>query len=79
MEARWIEWIHFEHNRLHCVEEWPEGERKDATIASIRCGLEQFSKEMGGVDHTEFCPICAERQKAGPAAAQVIEMPARAA
>jgi hypothetical protein len=37
------EWLAFEHNRIHVMEQWPDGPRKDAGIASARCALESLA------------------------------------
>jgi len=33
------QWLAMEHSRLHAVETWPDGPRKEAVLASIRSKL----------------------------------------
>jgi hypothetical protein len=40
------EWLAFEHNRIHVMEQWPDGPRKEAGIASARCALESLAQIM---------------------------------
>src|ERR1700685_2064795 len=60
-----FEWIAMEHSRLHMIEEWPEGPRKEASLAAIHSTLGGLT---GG--HSQraqpFCEICLSRP-IGPA------------
>jgi len=49
------QWLAMEHYRLHAVETWPDGPRKDAVLSSIRSKLASFAPG------TSDCPVCHER------------------
>lgn len=66
-----FEWIAMEHYRLHLIEEWPEGPRKEASIAAIHSTLGRLlAAQPVGVD-LPLCEICLSRPK-GPA---LVEFP----
>jgi len=55
------EWFATEHNRLHSVEQWPEGARKDAALSAIRSTLESLSRHPGIPPATFNCILCQNR------------------
>ena len=62
-----IEWIAFEHYRIHVIDQWPDGPKKQAGLASARSVLERM------VQGSSFaCAICASGRQA------VTEMPGNA-
>jgi hypothetical protein len=66
-----IEWIAFEHYRIHVIEQWPDGPKKQAGLASARSVLERMVRIMP--DGSPFaCAICASGRQA------VTEMPGNA-
>jgi len=52
------EWLATEHNRLHSVELWPEGARKEAALSAIRSTLESLSRPSGTVPARFDCIVC---------------------
>lgn len=52
------QWLAVEHHRLHAIEEWPDGPRKQAALASIHSKLESLSQ--GLLPSTE-CTVCQDR------------------
>ena len=62
--------IAFEHYRIHVIELWPDGPRKDAGLASARSILDRMVGTMPkGL--TFQCAMCASRRQI------VTEMPGR--
>lgn len=56
------EWLAQEHYRIHLMEEWPDGARKDASLAAARGALSSL-QQAGGSGLTGFvCEVCASRQ-----------------
>ncbi len=69
-------WLATEHNRIHLIEEWPEGPRKEAALASARSALESLQRSLP-CDETFRCAICHSRRNrltflASPTEPQVI-------
>ena len=63
-----IEAIAFEHYRIHVIELWPDGPRKEAGLASARSALDRMVGTM--LEGSSFvCAICASRRQT------VTEMP----
>jgi hypothetical protein len=50
-----FQWLTTEHNRLHVVEEWPDGPMKDAALRAIRSSLESL---MRIVPEHMTLPVC---------------------
>ncbi len=56
----YIEPIAFEHYRIHAIERWPDGPRKQAGLASARSVLDRMVRTMP--EGSSFaCAICASR------------------
>ena len=53
------EWLAQEHYRIHVMEEWPEGARKEAGLAAARSALKSLELTSPGSAFT--CEICASR------------------
>jgi len=66
------EWIAMEHYRMHSVEDWPDGPKKDAALAAIRSSLASLS-QISGLSPSCGCMICRSRERE----AGVLEFPAR--
>ena len=62
--------IAFEHYRIHVIELWPDGPRKDAGLASARSVLDRMVRAMPE-GSSLACAICASRRRI------VTEMPDR--
>ena len=59
----YTDWLAQEHYRMHLIEEWPEGPRKDAGLAAARSALESL-KRAAPIDAPAFtCHICASRRR----------------
>lgn len=52
------EWFAAEHSRLHSVEQWPEGARKEAALSAIRSTLNSLARHPGAVPMTFDCILC---------------------
>jgi hypothetical protein len=71
------EWLAVEHNRIHVMELWPDGPRKEAGLAAARSALESLVRDLP--DESWFsCSICAGRLRnvmVIPCAPRVQELP----
>jgi hypothetical protein len=54
--------IAFEHYRIHVIELWPDGPRKEAGLASARSVLDRMGRTMPG-GSSFACAICARRRQ----------------
>jgi hypothetical protein len=55
------EWLAGEHYRIHVMELWPDGPRKEAGLAAARSALESLEETMP--EGSSFaCVICGSRQ-----------------
>jgi hypothetical protein len=55
-------WLAIEHNRIHLIEQWPSGPRKDASLASARSALESLQRSLPPESAAFRCAICATRR-----------------
>jgi hypothetical protein len=64
----YTEWLAMEHYRMHLIETWPDGARKQASLASARAaimGLERIAPaEASGF----CCGVCTGRSRDLPVA-----------
>ena len=67
------QWMQVEHYRLHCAEQWPESDYKEAVLAAIHCTLKTLGASSLAPVEQPRCLVCASLQ----AAAVVLELPAR--
>jgi hypothetical protein len=58
------EWIMGEHHRLHIVEEWPDGPRKEAVLTAIRSTLDRLLLDFRAALNLPVCSICHNRTRA---------------
>jgi hypothetical protein len=65
-----FEWIAMEHQRLHLVEEWPDGPHKQAALAAIHSALEGLLRTHRAGD-LPVCEVCLSR----PNAPAVVDFP----
>jgi len=57
-----IEWLAMEHYRIHVIELWPDGPRKDAALAAARSALEGLASTISkGSSFT--CATCTSRRE----------------
>ena len=57
-------WLAAEHYRLHVIEKWPNGPRKEALLSAVRSTLESLLRTAGADGSTFRCSICAaEKQR----------------
>ena len=56
------EWLAVEHHRIHVMELWPDGPRKEAGLASARSALESLAEIMPKGSSFE-CATCASKRK----------------
>ncbi len=55
MTSRWLE---MEHNRLHCVRQWPDSPYKQATLAAILHQLKYLENHPQRNAIAYECPVC---------------------
>jgi hypothetical protein len=56
------EWLAVEHYRIHVMELWPEGIRKEAGLAAARSALESLARTIP--DGSSFaCATCGSRHR----------------
>jgi hypothetical protein len=56
------QWLKTEHDRLHIVEQWPDGPQKSAALAAIRSSLNSLARTAPS--HIELnCEICLNRHR----------------
>ena len=67
------QFLRVEHNRLHCVEQWPDSPYKEAVLATVHSSLERL--EAAAIEPFErpACTICSARRPQAP----VIMFPTR--
>ena len=53
------------HYRLHLIEEWPEGIRKDAGLAAARAALTSLERTAPANSSGFECAICSGRRTVG--------------
>lgn len=58
------DWVAMEHYRLHVVEEWEDGPRKESALAAIRSSLESL-KRFVAPERTFECWVCGAREVEG--------------
>jgi hypothetical protein len=51
-----------EHHRLHSMEQWPDGQRKEAAIRAVESSLDSLSRHPE-VSHGAFACIVCENRK----------------
>jgi len=56
-----FEWIAMEHQRLHLIEEWPEGSYKEAALAAVHSTLEGLLRVHRPGLALPVCEICLNR------------------
>jgi hypothetical protein len=59
-----FQWLTTEHNRLHVIEEWPDGPMKDAALRAIRSSLESLMRNVPAEMHLPICEVCLSRKAA---------------
>ena len=55
------EWLAVEHNRIHVMEQWPEGPMKEAGLAAARSALKVLAADAP-LRHPFVCSTCAARE-----------------
>jgi hypothetical protein len=54
-------WLASEHSRIHLIEQWPDGPRKEAALAAARSALDSLLRSSRS-DGSEFrCAVCDTR------------------
>jgi hypothetical protein len=56
-----LEWLAAEHYRIHIMESWPDGARKEAGLAAARCALESLASTRAASSFT--CVTCVSRRQ----------------
>jgi hypothetical protein len=60
----YAEWIATEHHRLHLIEEWPDGPRKEVALSAIQSSLQSLLQNHQPDDPLATCEICVSRKSA---------------
>jgi hypothetical protein len=58
------QWIKMEHYRLHCAQEWPDSDYKEAVLAAIHSTLKTLEATSLAAVEQPRCMLCASRQGA---------------
>jgi len=58
VNSRMTESLAMEHHRLHIIEEWPEGARKDAALSSVQCSLAGLFRSESSDAASWTCIAC---------------------
>jgi hypothetical protein len=66
-------WLAAEHSRLHLIEQWPDGPRKEAALAAARSAVDGLFRRSRSDEPGFRCLVCANRRN-GPA---LVEHPSR--
>jgi hypothetical protein len=56
------EWMAFEHYRIHVMELWSDGPRKEAGLAAARAALDSLTQNMP-TGSSFACTICASKRQ----------------
>jgi hypothetical protein len=66
------EWMAVEHHRMHIMELWPDGPRKEAGLASARSSLESLAATMpkGSSFECATCQLGTKRDSVGAAGSE---------
>ena len=56
------EWLAVEHYRIHVMELWPDGPRKDMGLAAARSALERLVQTLPNKS-SFMCSTCASRRR----------------
>jgi hypothetical protein len=59
--AMHFQWLTTEHNRLHVVEEWPDGPAKTAALAAIRSTMAGLLRNAPSGMTLPLCEVCLSR------------------
>jgi hypothetical protein len=64
------EWLAVEHHRIHVMETWPDGARKQAGLAAARATLESLARSAPK-EFSFACTICGGMRRKSSCAAQI--------
>lgn len=68
------QWLAMEHYRLHIIEAWPDGLRKDAALAAVHSAIDGLQRGLA-TSESDVCAVCAARRESST----VVEFPVRPA
>jgi hypothetical protein len=66
-------WLAAEHTRIHLMEQWPDGPRKETALAAARSAIDGLLRSARSDESGFRCLVCANRRN-GPA---IVEYPSR--
>ena len=66
-------WLATEHSRLHLIEQWPDGPRKEAALAAARSAMDGLLRRARSDESGFRCLVCANRRNGST----IIEYPSR--
>lgn len=66
-------WLASEHSRIHLIEQWPDGPRREAALAAARSTLDSLLQRAHPDESTFRCLVCDNRRNS-PA---MVEYPMR--
>jgi hypothetical protein len=58
------EWLAVEHHRLHIIEEWPAGTRRDAALAAVMSSIASLMRTAPPDAPPLSCNVCDSRRAA---------------
>jgi hypothetical protein len=58
------QWFKTEHDRLHIVEQWPDGPGKQVALAAVRSAIANLLRVASGAAPMD-CEICLNRRSHG--------------
>ncbi len=56
-------WLASEHFRIHVIEEWPDGPRKEAALSAARSAVNSLLRSAHPDVLNFHCSVCANRRK----------------
>ncbi len=62
----YLQWIAMEHYRMHLIEMWPDGPRKDVGLAAVRSALDALEGAAPVGEPVFVCEVCAARRRVVP-------------
>jgi hypothetical protein len=54
-------WLANEHSRIHLIEQWPDGPRKEVALAAARSALDSLLGRAHSDASAFHCVVCANR------------------
>lgn len=55
-------WFASEHSRIHTIEQWPDGPRKEAALAAARSAVNSLLRSSRAHESAFHCAVCDSRR-----------------